>query len=239
MKVGIIAAGKGERLKKGGIFTPKPLIPICGIPIIERTIRAAIDAGASFIACIINAIEHKVFEYLNSKSWPVPFRLIVKTTPSSMESLFNLAPFLDEPFLLLTVDAVYPFETLKEFVNKAKTTNGDGILAVTKFIDDEKPLWVKLDDKDRIIKIGNEAYPTIYVTAGFYYFSPIIFKLVNEAREKRLKALREFLSLLVKKGYTIYGIPVSKVIDLDHPEDIKKAEIFIKEYEGEYIGNIP
>ncbi len=84
MKAGIIAAGKGERLKNGGIFTPKPLIRLGGVPIIERTIMAAINAGANYIACIVNDIEKEVSEYLKSKSWPVTFRLVVKTTPNSM-----------------------------------------------------------------------------------------------------------------------------------------------------------
>ena len=230
MKAGIIAAGKGERLKKGGIHTPKPLIPVGGIPIIERTIAAAINAGAERIACIVNAVEKEVSEYIRSHNWSVPMDLVVKTTPSSMESLFNLAPFLDEPFLLLTVDAVYPFHELKGFVDRATRLDGDGALALTEFIDDEKPLWAKMDKKGRIIKMGNEAQPSPYITAGFYFFSPSIFLLINEARDKKLKALREFLALLIQKGYNIFGIPVLKVIDMDHPEDIKKAEAFVKEH---------
>ncbi len=229
MKAGIIAAGKGERLKKGGVLTPKPLIPIDGTPIIERAIISAVNAGAERIACIVNAIEKEVSGYLRSRVWPVPLDLVVKTTPSSMESLFNLAPFLDEPFLLLTVDAVYPPEVLKDFVHKAKLIQGDGALAITGFVDDEKPLWVKINEKKRIIKIGEGACPTPYITAGFYYLAPCIFDLINEARERRLKALREFLALLIQREYNIYGIRVSKVIDVDYPEDIKKAEAFIQE----------
>ncbi len=238
MKAGIIAAGKGERLKNGGIFTPKPLIRLGGVPIIERTIMAAINAGANYIACIVNDIEKEVSEYLKSKSWPVTFRLVVKTTPNSMESLFNLSPFLDEPFLLLTVDSVYPFDMLKKFVNNAQHFNADGVLAVTNFVDDEKPLWVKMDSNNKIFIIGDEAIPTSYITAGFYYFRPNIFKLINKARKMDLKALREFLALIIKNGYDIYGLSVKKVIDLDHPEDIKKAESFLRSISSEGIGNI-
>ena len=45
MKCVIIAAGKGERLQEKG--TSKPLVNFLGLPLIERTIRAAIKAGAS------------------------------------------------------------------------------------------------------------------------------------------------------------------------------------------------
>ncbi len=44
MKCLIIAAGKGSRLQQRG--ESKPLIPILGIPLIERVIHAAMEAGA-------------------------------------------------------------------------------------------------------------------------------------------------------------------------------------------------
>ena len=43
MKCLILAAGKGSRLWQRG--NSKPLIPLLGIPLIERTIRSAIEAG--------------------------------------------------------------------------------------------------------------------------------------------------------------------------------------------------
>ncbi len=44
MKCLIIAAGKGSRLQQRG--DSKPLVPILGIPLIERVIRTAMEAGA-------------------------------------------------------------------------------------------------------------------------------------------------------------------------------------------------
>ena len=44
MKCLIIAAGKGSRLRQLG--DSKPLIPILGLPLIERVIRIAMEAGA-------------------------------------------------------------------------------------------------------------------------------------------------------------------------------------------------
>jgi 1L-myo-inositol 1-phosphate cytidylyltransferase len=44
MKCLIIAAGKGSRLKQQG--DSKPLIPILGLPLIERVIRTAMETGA-------------------------------------------------------------------------------------------------------------------------------------------------------------------------------------------------
>jgi NDP-sugar pyrophosphorylase family protein len=67
------------------------------------------------------------------------------------------------------------------------------------------------------------------VTAGFYYFKPDIFALIDDARVKGLRALRQFLVLLTESDFSLYGIPVLKTIDVDYPEDIKRAERFLRE----------
>ncbi len=231
MKAAIIAAGEGVRLSQGGVHIPKPLISIGGEPLIARVIRAAAHVKAASVACIVNDIDPAVAHYLQSSPWPVPLELIVKTTSSSMESLFSLAPLLkDAPFLLFTVDAVFAFKILERFLSKALGLNEeDGVLAVTRFVDDEKPLWVKLEKGRRVIGLGDEVLPRRYVTAGFYYFKPRVFDLIKTARTNRLNSLRQFLGLLLASDYSLYGIPVSKTVDVDYPEDIKKAEQYLEE----------
>jgi NDP-sugar pyrophosphorylase family protein len=231
MKAGIIAAGKGERILGRGISIPKPLIPIGGEPLIARVIRAATHVKVTSIACIVNDLNPAIADYLRSHSWPVPLELVTKTTTSSMESLFSLAPFLsDAPFLLLTVDAVFRFKTLERFLAKARgMKDAQGVLALTRFIDDEKPLWVRVDAHQKIVVIGEAARPSRYVTAGFYYFSPDIFTMTHAAKAKRLNALRQFLGFLMESDFPLYGIPVSKTVDVDYPEDIEKAEKFLRE----------
>jgi NDP-sugar pyrophosphorylase family protein len=231
MKAGIIAAGKGERILGRGISIPKPLIPIGGEPLIARAIRAAAHVQVTSIACIVNDLNPAIANYLRSHSWPVPLELVTKTTASSMESLFSLAPFLsDAPFLLLTVDAVFEFKTLERFLAKARSLkDAQGVLALTRFIDDEKPLWARVDARRKIVAIGETARPSRYVTAGFYYFKPNLFTMIDTAKAKRLNALRQFLGFLTESDFPLYGIPVSKTIDVDYPEDIEKAERFLRE----------
>ena len=231
MKAGIIAAGLGERMAKGGIATPKPLVSVAGHPLISRIIHTAAKLNASSAACIVNAENPAVARYMKETSWPLQLELIVRTTPNSMESLFALAPLLsDEPFILFTVDVVAGYRTMQSFLDRARGFgDGEGALALTDFIDDEKPLWVSMDAGNRIVAMGDAATGSRYVTAGFYYFSPEIFDMIDAARAKRLSALRQFLGLLIDHGYPLHGIPVSKTLDVDFPEDIGKAEAFLRE----------
>ncbi|HDM75167.1 MAG TPA: NDP-sugar synthase [Deltaproteobacteria bacterium] len=230
LKAGIIAAGLGERLKQGRIDTPKQLVKVLGEPLIARTIKEACAAGATEVACIVNDVYPEVAEYLRFTAWPVPLQLVVKTTPSSMESFFELEPYLNNsPFLLLTVDAIFPPGLLKRFVSSArKFQDADGVLAVTEFVDDEKPLRLLTDEHMRITEIGATVNESRFITAGFYFFDPSVYNEKEEARTKKFTAFRQFLTHLVEKKYRIYAEEVGKTVDVDVPGDIDKAEKFLK-----------
>jgi len=232
--MGIIAAGRGERLAMGGILTPKPLVPVGGRPMIARVIDAAAGLGVSSVACIVNELNPAVSDYLQSRDWPVPLELVVRTTPSSMESLFCLAPHLaGEPFVLSTVDVVFGGQVFEKFIMEARRLKDSmGALALTSHVDDEKPLWVTVDSWQRITAMGDAARGSGTVTAGFYYFKPDIFSEIEVARRKAFKALRQFLGHLVDRGYPLHGVMVPKTIDVDVPDDIEKAEAYLREVNG-------
>jgi NDP-sugar pyrophosphorylase family protein len=231
MKMGIIAAGTGDRFAQRGVITPKPLIPVNGKPLLMRVIEAGAQLNIKSIACIVNDLNPSVAGFLRSGHWPVPVEIVVKTTPSSMESLFCLAPLLsDTPFFLFTVDVVCVQKDLVDFARKARALkDSKGALALTSFVDDEKPLWAAMNGSNRITALGDAARGSRFVTAGFYYFSPDIFAEIDASRRKKFSALRQFLNHLVDEGYPIHGVPVPKTIDVDHPEDIEKAEEYLKE----------
>ena len=209
---------------------PKPLVPVGGTPMIARMIRAAAEVGASSVACIVNDLNPEVATYLRRTSWPVPVEMVVRTTPSSMESLFGLEPLLNrEPFLLLTVDAVFGRRTLARFLAAARRMNeAAGVLALTRYVDDEKPLWARVGSAREIVGLGETARPSPLVTAGFYYFDPRIFTLIAEARALQLTALRQFLALVLERGLSLFGVSVAKTIDVDHPRDLQTAEAWLR-----------
>lgn len=52
MKAMILAAGKGERLRPLTLHTPKPLVKVAGVPLIEHRIKALVSSG--FTQLVIN-----------------------------------------------------------------------------------------------------------------------------------------------------------------------------------------
>ena len=235
MTLGLIAAGEGSRLRNEGVDLPKGLVPVDGVPLAARTISAFVDHGISEVKCIVNEESPELEEYLLSTDFGVPLDLIVRSTPSSMHSLFALAPLLDSsPFFLATVDAIYKPSELKEWIDRCATsTDADGILALTRFVDDEKPLYVELEKDDRISAIGESAAGSEWITGGLYWFSHHVFNEIETAQSLGLERLRKFQELLVDRGYRLYGHRFGTIIDVDHRADIATAESWINQWGSE------
>lgn len=233
MILGLIAAGEGSRLRREGIQLPKGLVPVAGEPLAKRTIQAFVDCGVQAVKCIVNEESPELSTYLRNQDFGVPVEVIVKSTPSSMHSLFTLAPLLaDSPFFLATVDAVYRRDDLADYVQYcANHPDADGVLAVTRLVDDEKPLYVQMNSEHRVCAMGDNAHGSEWITAGLYYFKPEIFQEIPRAEEKGMERLRNFQGHLVEQGYRIYGHPFGDVVDVDHRKDISKAEALLEQWE--------
>jgi NDP-sugar pyrophosphorylase family protein len=225
MIAGIIAAGHGERLQARGLTTPKPLIEIAGRPLIARTIDAVCAAGATRIACIVNAETDRVRDYLRDTSWPVPIEIVQRTTQSSAESFLTLRPLLEaEPFLLTTVDTVCAPRALADLVAFGKASSpAASVLGVTTTVDDEKPLWAEVDTTGRIRSLGDARHAR-HVTAGVYFLQPLVYALANEGPGRVFPAFRAILGLLLDREHPLLGFDVGPSIDVDRPEDIAAAE---------------
>ena len=228
MDLAIIAAGEGLRLQEEGINIPKPLVEINGVPLIRRIIDIALKNGVDSITCIINEESEELEKYLQDNYTKQLVNLIVKSTPSSFHSLYQLNRFMSAPFLLTTADSVFLESEFKSFMNYGMSLqDADGVIAVTDFIDDEKPLYADIDENNRItnFKDSNDGYE--FITGGLYLFKTDIQKEIDEAVNSGVVRLRNFLRFLIQKDFQLYAYPFSKIIDVDHMCDIKIAEEFL------------
>jgi NDP-sugar pyrophosphorylase family protein len=231
-RAGIIAAGRGDRLRNGSAVL-KPLVRVGGRTLIERVLDSMADAAASEVTIIINEESHAVRDHVSSGRWPFALRWIVETTPSSMHSFLRIVETLaaegDEgPFLVSTVDTVAPRGAYAAFVTDAMHLGEPTMaLALVRAVEDEKPLFVKLQGS-RVVAIGEEAGTTGYATAGYYAVRSSVLDEAEAARRDGLCALRAFLARLVERGHNIVGVKVPESIDVDRPRDIALAERFLR-----------
>ena len=231
MNYAIIAAGEGSRLAQEGVALPKPLVNLNGTPMIKRLIDIFMRCNATSLCIIVNEEMHQVREYLESLEIPVPFRLIVKSTPSSMHSFYEVSQHFEEgKFCLTTVDTIFHEEEFRKYIEAFEndTTGADGYMAVTSFIDDEKPLYIDTDSDLNITAFKDEAWDGVkFISGGIYGLTPPALRVLEECMTNGVSRMRNYQRALVDAGLKLKAFPFEKIVDVDHAGDIATAEAFV------------
>ncbi len=232
----IIAAGRGERLRNSTRDDiPKPLVKLGGEAMLLRQARALIAAGASSVVAVINSETARVArENEMAFEMPASFRLVVRDTANSMETMLALGEVVEPGwFIAATVDAVIPQAELARFVNESRRKIEDcsekkfaGVLAVTRWRGEARPLFADVSENGLILRLGNGQ--TSMVTAGLYFLSTRVFDYAADARRAGLDALRRFLALIIERGMQLDAIEIEGSIDVDEASDLDAARIAIR-----------
>jgi NDP-sugar pyrophosphorylase family protein len=231
MNYAIIAAGEGSRLVKEGITFPKPLVELRGIPLIKRLIDIFSVNHAESIHIIVNAEMTEVHRFLKTMPAAIPLNPVIKSTASSMHSFFELSRFLQHgKFCLTTVDTVFREDEFSAFIRafEADSTN-DGLMAVTDYIDDEKPLYISVDEKTLRINHFSDL-PTgeeKYISGGIYGLTPKAINPLRKCITGGMSKMRNYQRQLIADGLKLKAYPFSKILDVDRAGDIEKAELFL------------
>lgn len=231
MKFAVIAAGQGSRLVAEGVGVSKPLLEINGEKMLERLFRIFVENDAESISVIINEEMEDVRRYLRQVELPVPLNLVIKSTPDSLHSFYELSPFLQGgKFCLTTVDTIFKEEEFSTYIRTfAQEIGNDALVAVTDYIDDEKPLYVQTDDNMQVSGFLDQPVAGIrYVSGGIYGMNGRVLDLFHQAMADGLSRMRNFQRLMVRAGLGVKAYPFSKIVDVDHESDIKTAEVFLQ-----------
>lgn len=240
MKFAIIAAGEGLRLAAEGVKEPKPLVNVDGERLIDRLIRIFMANNAEEVDVICNDRTNLVSQHLlyieenGLHGVPVPLQMQVKNTPSALHSFHELVFYLgNDPFVMTTVDTIFRESEFAHFVEAfgdAISDGYDGLVGVTADLDEERPLYVETDSDSLITAYSDEIVNgKEYIAAGVYAFTPKVFNTLADCLQHDLTHRRQFLRATINDGLRIKAWPFSKILDVDHASDIKKAEAFLKQ----------
>ncbi len=232
MNYAIIAAGNGSRLAAEGVEYPKPLVPMCGRPMIGRLIDIFAGCGAESVSVIVNEEMTEVADYLRGRAAEMPsLHVTVKSTPSSMHSFHEVASLLPPgKFILTTVDTIFRPDTFRRYAEAfAVDTAADGFMAVTDYIDDEKPLYIGVDSDMRITAFSDTPLPgQRYISGGIYGLqSPRAIDILQGCIDAGQSRMRNYQRALVAAGLDLRAWPFDKILDVDHAGDIDKARKFL------------
>ena len=229
MKCLIIAAGKGSRLRKRG--NSKPLIPILGIPIIERVIRSAIKAGVSDL-CVVSGYEgEKIRSFLDrlAPGLGVEINHVVNDEWEKGNGISVLKArewVKDKKFLLLMSDHLFDPSILHDLA-KTPIRKDEVCLAVD--FNTSNPL-VDMDDvtkvncsNGQIDGIGKDIKIFNGFDTGMFLCTPVIFNALNIDNSDT--SLSNGIRNMAAKGkVNAFDIEKRFWIDVDDPKSLERAE---------------
>lgn len=223
---GILGAGLGSRMQS--VSSCKPLTKVAGETLLGRTARLLLEAGANPVVC---ALRDELVPPTARDDLPSGPRYIFVNTESSLHTLAEVLRALPKPWpnhvfftMADTVLAPHDFQAYLRFCRQLNPGEC-GILA-TRFIDDEKPLYVHQDPSGRVQRFGGSEASGI-VTSGMYYLSSEALALVEPEVARGTHKMRNFLGLLAERQVPIKSFVVEKTIDVDHPLDLAQAEALL------------
>lgn len=234
MNYAILAGGHGSRFSKEGVATPKPMVEIMGQPMIGRLIDILATCGAETITVAANPRMEGFIPYLESlraKHHGLSVRPII--TENSYESLCCAAEGLDGAFVAMTVDAIFPVDEFRRYVGAvAAMPPSQVLMGLTRYIDDESPLYARLGAGDEIVdyRYGGEPFAEgAIVSAGLYGLTSAAMQAVKDSGHYP-ESLSDFQrTLAVKTPIAVRPFEFSCAFDVDNLHDLSSANSFLAE----------
>ena len=234
MKALLLAAGRGTRLGALTANQPKPMIPIGGVPMIERIMSAIAETTPIREFVLITGYKAEILEnYLGDGSkwgWKVDY--VPQSVPRGVGDAVNTAaPALSgAPFLMTYGDIMLDPINYGRFAAEYDTNHGTSAVKAyvgLNWVDDP---WagaaVYLDADNRIERIQEKppkgTATTHWNNAGLFIFDPLIFeytsKIAPSARGEY--ELPDAITALINDGHPTKGIALEgKWRDVGTPED--------------------
>lgn len=232
MRAVIMAGGKGTRIASIASDIPKPMIKICGKPILEHQIECLKANGITDITLVIGHLGHFIKEYFeNGSKFGVKIDYYEETKPlGTAGALYKIEGLLDtdEDFLLLCGDTIFDidFSRLFDFhkkhdadatlVSHPNSHPYDSSLLITEILPPENEGELP-KETNKVLKWLNKEDDRLWyknrVNAGIEVISPRLLKKMKERINKeKIDLDRDILKPAVSDG---------KIFAYDTPEYIK------------------
>jgi mannose-1-phosphate guanylyltransferase len=202
----------GTRLMPLTHDTPKPMLPIAGLPVTEHQLIAAKRAGIKTIVLATSYLSEVFTPYFGDGSkWGLDLRYAVEETPlgtggaiKNAATALNLTAGSDEPIVIFNGDVLSSHDLGKQ-IQEHVNHQADVTLHLTHVDDARAYGCVPVDQKGRVTafleKMENPITNTI--NAGSYVFHPSIIETI--AANTVVSVERDVFPALVTAGKKIYG----------------------------------
>ena len=226
----ILAAGNGKRLMASSGGSPKPLVHLRGMSLLEHVILSAREAGIDTFVIVVGYGADAMRRWFAGHSFDgVSIRLVdnLEYHKDNGVSVLKARDQLRESFLLVMADHIFESRTAKALLEEP-LLQGEVILAVDPKID----RVFDLDDAtkvrregDHIVDIGKEITTYDAFDAGMFLCSPALFDVLESAKKEENCSLSDGMRILGRNGkLRAFDIGQAAWQDVDTPQALAYAE---------------
>ena len=213
MAVGILLVGGfGTRLKPLTSETPKPMLPVAGLPVTEHQLLAAKGAGIHTLVLATSYLSEVFTPYFGDGSqWGMKILYAVEKEPlgtggaiANAAQMLDLAGLGDEPVVIFNGD-VLSRHSIAEQIQFHQSKSADATLHLIEVEDARAFGCVPTDSDGRVTafleKMDNPV--TNSINAGCYVFHPSVIERIPLSKVVSIE--RETFPALVESGRPIFG----------------------------------
>ncbi|MEC9270470.1 MAG: NDP-sugar synthase [Actinomycetota bacterium] len=226
----VLVGGLGTRLRPLTEHTPKQMLPICGVPMIEWVVDHLATHGVKEVGL---SLGYHPDEFLNS--YPdgqisgIPYRVAVEPEPRGTAGAVRFAADefgVDDTFLALNGDVLTDLD-ITELIAFHRGRDAEATIAVQPVSDPSGFGVVSTFDDGLVKEFVEKPEPGLaasnHINAGTYVFEPSVIGRIPMGKEVSIE--RETFPELVRAG-TLYAMPSSTYwLDTGTPEQFIRANL--------------
>ncbi|MDG6243622.1 MAG: sugar phosphate nucleotidyltransferase [Methanolobus sp.] len=225
MKAVILAAGEGTRMRPLTSSKPKVMLPIANKPMIEHTIKAAIDAGISEFLIVTGYREDAIRNYFNDGSvFGINIEYVRQEEQLGTANAIACANgYVEGKFIVLNGDMLVSTQHIRQLMLRTE----DAVISV-KEVEEPSHFGVIETSGNNVTRIIEKPKdpPTNLANAGIYLFDEIVFDYIQRTgKSKRGEyEITDSLQMMIEDGYMIgFEILTTEWIDIGRPWDMLDA----------------
>jgi len=218
----ILVGGEGTRLRPLTFGTPKPMVPIVGVPFLARTLERLYEAGIRDVILPAGYMPQAITEYFGDGSrLDMKITYVIEDEPlGTAGAIKNVEQHITGPFFMMNGDVLTSLD-LRAMIAYHKEKGGLGVLHLIKVEDPSSFGCVVHDEAGRISQFiekppkGTE--PTNEINAGTYLLDPDVLKFIPPGRNVSIE--RETFPKILAEGQPLYAYTTEDYwIDVGRPE---------------------
>ena len=231
-------AGEGSRFLKEGWTTPKPLIPLHGMPLFKRAIGSVLADGVqmrySFIVRQNHIDEYSIDKGIQSFLPEAKIFSVQQTTRGAVETCLMAERVIDDNDAVLVMDCDLEFrskqftENIKAALSKSGEAAEGGAL-VSFESDSPKYSYAEIDDNSIVLRTAEKEVISSHALCGAYFFSSgkrfkqIAHQLMNEQNFTKPEYYISLLyNYLIAAGEKVHLAPMEEYYSYGTPEELKR-----------------